>query len=108
MLHCLLSRHFFSFAKQAMTFSDLEIETDKSSHQRCYIKKAVLKKFAIFTILYKKTSVLEPLFNKDAGLQAFNWHRLDAIIVNLNIINSLTLSCVMVKNDQTYFKNLAV
>ena len=39
----------------------------RSSHRRCFIKKAVLKNFAIFT--WKRTPVLGSLFNKVAGLQ---------------------------------------
>ena len=39
----------------------------RSSHRRCFIKKAVLKNFAIFT--WKRTPMLGSLFNKVAGLQ---------------------------------------
>ena len=41
-----------------------------SSHQRCSVKKGVLKTFANFT---GKKAVLESLFNKVAGLQACNF-----------------------------------
>ena len=39
---------------------------DRNSHRICFIKKAVLKNFTIFT---EKQPVLESLFNKVAGLQ---------------------------------------
>ena len=44
-------------------------KTFKSNHRRSSIKKAVLKNFAIL----RRTPVLESLFNKVAGLQAFNF-----------------------------------
>ena len=41
----------------------------RSSHQRCSIEKAVLKKFLN---IYRKTTVLESLFNRVAGPKACN------------------------------------
>ena len=38
----------------------------RSSHRRCSVKKGALKNFAIYT----GKRVLEPLFNKVAGLKA--------------------------------------
>ena len=40
----------------------MELERDRSSHQRCHVKKGFLKTFA-------KTPILESLFNKVTGLQ---------------------------------------
>ena len=42
----------------------------RSSHQRCSIEKAVLKKFLN---IYRKTTVLESLFNRVAGPKACNF-----------------------------------
>ena len=42
----------------------------RSSHQSCSIEKAVLKKFHN---IHKKTTVLESLFNRVAGLKACNF-----------------------------------
>ena len=42
----------------------------RSSHQSCSIEKAVLKKFLN---IHKKTTVLESLFNRVAGLKACNF-----------------------------------
>ena len=41
----------------------------RSSHWRFFIKEAVLKNFAIFTL---ETPVLESLFDKAAGRQVFS------------------------------------
>ena len=41
----------------------------RSSHHRCFTKKSIFEKFAIFTGK-QKTPVLESLFNKIAGLKA--------------------------------------
>ena len=41
-------------------------QTDKSSHRRCSLKKAILKKFHN---IYKKTPVLESLFQLKKRLQ---------------------------------------
>ena len=62
----------------------------KSSHGRCSIKKAVLKYLAI---LIEKILVLEPLFNKFAGLQAGNFitKRLQHRCFPLNIAKFLIL-----------------
>ena len=40
----------------------MELEKDRSSHQRCHVKKGFLKTFA-------KTPILESLLNKVTGLQ---------------------------------------
>ena len=47
----------------------LSLFSFRSSHQRCFIKKAILKNFAIFT----RTPMLESLFNKAADLQICNF-----------------------------------
>ena len=46
----------------------------RSSHRKCFIKKAVIQNFAIFTW---KTPVLGSLFNKVAGLQVCNFIKRD-------------------------------
>ena len=48
---------------------DIITTLNKSSYQRCSIKKAVLNNFAILTGKH----VLESLFNKVAGLKAYNF-----------------------------------
>ena len=54
----------FHFLLSFENFSSLLI---KSSHQRCCIEKAVLKKIHN---IHRKTPVFEPLFNKVSGLKA--------------------------------------
>ena len=50
------------------TFWQVSNVTLKSSQRRCCIKKAALK----FSNIYRKTLLLESLFNKFAGLQGGN------------------------------------
>ena len=46
----------------------------RGSHRRCSVKKGVLKNFANFTRkFHRKTPALESLFNKVAGLEAYNF-----------------------------------
>ena len=50
------------------SLAKIVFSTCRSSHLRCSIKKAVLKIFSIFT----EKRVLASLFNKVAGMKAFN------------------------------------
>ena len=52
-----------------MNHRDVVLNLLRSSHQRCSVKKGVLKTFAI----HRKTPVLECLFNKVAGLESCNF-----------------------------------
>ena len=76
-LSCSKRSYIFSFIwKSLVIFSFF-----RSSHQKCSLKKFVFKIFAIFT---KKTSVLESVFNKVAGLKACK-KRLQGRVAPVNI-----------------------
>ena len=59
----------FFFRSVQFTFAKI---TDRSSHQRCSIKKGVLRNFAKFTGKHLYQSLF---FNKAAGLKKRLWHR---------------------------------
>ena len=104
-----INESIYSFSRKILFVMDIFCERNRSSHLRCSMKKLFLK----FCNIYRKTPVLESLFDEVAGLKTCNFikKRLQHRCFSVNILKFLRTPilkniCQRLRSNKTIFCSL--